>query len=64
MMSTKKSFSHANPAMSFISSPILENEQVEDRELETRNISQEDILLSKQQKNKPDTENQKDRIIL
>ena len=51
MMSTKKSFSHANPAMSFISSPILENEQIEDQELETRNISQKHILLSKQQKN-------------
>ena len=43
MMSTKKSFSHANPAMSFISSPILENEQIKDQELETRNISQEDL---------------------
>ena len=54
MMSTKKSFSHANPAMSSISSPILENEQIEDQELETRNISQEDLLLSKHQKNEFD----------
>lgn len=34
-MSAKKSFSHANPAMSFITSPIVDSE----REVETQNSS-------------------------
>lgn len=34
-MSTKKSFSHANPAMSFITSPIVDSEQ----EVDTQNSS-------------------------
>lgn len=41
-MSTKKSFSHANPAMSFITSPIVDSEQ----EVEAQDSSASDEKLA------------------
>lgn len=53
-MSTKKSFSHANPAMSFISSPIIEKEQGEEFQMKNENISQLPSSVNSQKKNEFD----------
>lgn len=50
-MSTRKSFSHANPAMSFISNPILEDEQLEGQEIKAGDMCKDTISLSAQKKN-------------
>lgn len=53
-MFTKKSFSHANPAMSFISSATVEKEQSEEQDANTEIISQDSLSLRTQQKNEFD----------
>ena len=47
-MSTKKSFSHANPAMSFITSPIVDSEQKV--EAQDSSASDEKLAVTLQEK--------------